>query len=49
MNLELLTKIATQVKHIDMLEDLLLGAQIELKTMREEYEEIIQQSIKESR
>jgi len=32
MNIELLTKIATQ-----------------LKTMREEYEEIIQQSIKENR
>jgi hypothetical protein len=49
MSLEQLSNLATQQRHMDIIEDRLLDTLEQLKIMREEHEEIIQQLIKENR
>jgi hypothetical protein len=49
MTLEMLDKLQTQQRHMDILEDRLLDALEQLKTMRQEHELIMQQIVRENR
>lgn len=49
MTVETIQKLLTQQRHMDIMEDKLLQIQDQLKTMRLEHEEIMQQIIKEER
>lgn len=49
MTLELLLKLASQQRHMDILEDRLLDALEQLKIQRTELEEIMTQIVKENR
>lgn len=49
MTLDTLTKLSTQQRHMDILEDRLLDTLEQLKKMRQEHEEIMQEIIREER
>jgi hypothetical protein len=49
MTVEQIQKLATQQRHMDIIEEQLFDAQDQLKKMRLEHEEIMQEIIKENR
>ena len=48
MKIERIQQLATQQQHMNLLEDMLLQMQIQLKQMRQEHEEIMQSIIKDN-
>ena len=48
MTIERVQQLATQQTHMNLLEDMLLQMQIQLKQMRQEHEEIMQSIIKDN-
>jgi hypothetical protein len=49
MSLEQLSNLATQQRHMDIIEDRLLDTLEQLKIMRQEHEELMTELIKENR
>lgn len=49
MSLETLLKLSAQLRHMDIIEDQLFAAQVQLKNQRTELEEIMQQIVRENR
>jgi hypothetical protein len=47
--LDTMAKLATQQRHMDILEDMIFQLADQLKTMRLEHEEIMQQIVREER
>lgn len=49
MTIETIQALSTQQRHMDILEQLIFDAQVQLKQMRQDHEEIMQIIIKDNR